>query len=381
MAPLTLLVLTALLGCRELPVGEPCTPAEAVCAQADETLLTCNEQGDGWFATTCAPGLVCSVDACTVPQVDLLTTALPDGKVGELYAATLEIGAGSPPYRFSLASGQLPPGLALTGGGELFGVPELTGTSTFSVHVVDDQGTQDDADLAITITNEGVHIVTDPALQDGEDGVPYSVSLEALGGAPPYGWMLVGGDLPADLELFADGRIAGPMNDVGSFPFTVRVVDSSDPPTVDVRDLTLEVGFAPLAIVGDRSYNLYVTTVVLLDTLVPFVPYTSSLKATGGLRPLTWTELPIPPNLQQALDRVSTNPNAIWGLPADLTVAPDGTIHGWTMNVSDAPTINIPFTSINLTGYFFMAQVQDSQTPPATKTGLFLLPTVAIGGP
>lgn len=50
--------------------------------------------------------------------------ALPIAVVGEPYRARLSATGGEPPYRWSIASGSLPPGLALAGDGEISGTPE-----------------------------------------------------------------------------------------------------------------------------------------------------------------------------------------------------------------------------------------------------------------
>ncbi len=375
-----LAALASVSACRS--AGEPCTPAQTLCAaDSTDTLLTCNNNGKGWSASTCDEGLVCNPDGCGAPLVQMLTTSLPDGAVGADYTATLDAAEGSEPYAYAVSAGELPPGLVLSSEGVIDGVPETTGSYAFTAAVTDAEGTEDSAELSILVEDQGVHILTDAVLPEGEDGFDYSTTLEAAGGTAPYGWVVTSGALPADLQLFADGRIEGVANEVGDFDFTVRVFDNDDNPTTDTKDMTLTIGIAPLTISGDQSYDLLLVTIVVLPVLVPFIPYADSLQARGGLRPYSWTEQPIPSGVQSSLDLVSNNPAAIWGLPSDLTVQPDGHISGWMTDISDAPTISIPFTGITLTGYFFMAEVVDSQNPAESQTGLFLIPTVPIGGP
>jgi hypothetical protein len=59
------------------------------------------------------------------------------------------------------------------------------------------------------------------------------VQLQAVGGAPPYRWVLVGGSLPPGLSLSSTGVLSGtPTGPAGgvalgnSSPFYVYVVDS-----------------------------------------------------------------------------------------------------------------------------------------------------------
>ncbi len=68
-------------------------------------------------------------------QVDviIITETLPNGQVNVAYFVVLEVeGDGD---EFLIISGDLPPGISLSGNGELFGTPTLDGT--FTVEVLD----------------------------------------------------------------------------------------------------------------------------------------------------------------------------------------------------------------------------------------------------
>jgi len=63
-------------------------------------------------------------------------------------------------------------------------------------------------------------------------GNPYSTTLTAVGGLPPYHWFLNSGSLPSGLSLSNSGIISGTPTDtengdVTSWPFSVRVSDSN----------------------------------------------------------------------------------------------------------------------------------------------------------
>src|SRR5467141_64771 len=63
---------------------------------------------------------------------------LPEGQVGQPYAATLRAAGGLASYAWSIASGQLPTGLSLgAASGLISGTPTTTGQSSFSVKVTD----------------------------------------------------------------------------------------------------------------------------------------------------------------------------------------------------------------------------------------------------
>ncbi len=63
---------------------------------------------------------------CTCPLA-IVTSALPDGVVGEPYEAQLEARGGTPPYHWSLVEGALPPGLTLSDTGLISGIPAVAG--------------------------------------------------------------------------------------------------------------------------------------------------------------------------------------------------------------------------------------------------------------
>jgi len=82
-------------------------------------------------------------------------------------------------------------------------------------------------------------IVTD-SLPGALAGAPYSATLQAVGGTPPYSWSIVSGGLPDGLSLDpATGVISGIPTQVGSFNFTVQVQDSVL--ATDTQALSLQV--------------------------------------------------------------------------------------------------------------------------------------------
>lgn len=72
--------------------------------------------------------------------LSIFTTALPSASMSRSYKASLNGGGGKSPYTWSLAGGQLPPGLTVTNLGRLKGTPMSNGTFSFSVRVTDAHG-------------------------------------------------------------------------------------------------------------------------------------------------------------------------------------------------------------------------------------------------
>lgn len=81
------------------------------------------------------------------------TAALLDAIVGVAYRVTLAAGGGAQPYRWSITSGALPPGLVLDEDtGEITGIPTAEGTFTFTVQVADSNLTPKTATRTLSIT-------------------------------------------------------------------------------------------------------------------------------------------------------------------------------------------------------------------------------------
>ncbi|MEK6284687.1 MAG: matrixin family metalloprotease [Acidobacteriota bacterium] len=69
--------------------------------------------------------------------VSITTVGVNEGVVGRLYNTTLTAAGGTPPYRWSLVGGALPPGLNLATNGTIDGVPSLASSYSFAVQVFD----------------------------------------------------------------------------------------------------------------------------------------------------------------------------------------------------------------------------------------------------
>ena len=175
------------------------------------------------------------------------TTLAPD--VGQSVAKNLFLTGGAAPYTWSVASGQLPPGLTLQtfsdprdANNELVGTPTTAGTYTFTMRVTDYQGDQATQQFTATI-NPPLQVT--PTMPAGTVGVAYSQDLIAQGGVPPYTWSIFANDpLPPGLSL---GTTAPDFNNVltgtpaqaGTFSFTIQVTDSAGYSTTGTVTITI----------------------------------------------------------------------------------------------------------------------------------------------
>jgi putative Ig domain-containing protein len=70
-----------------------------------------------------------------------ITSPLPPATIGLPFSQILTASGGTPPYTWSVASGVLPNGIALSNAGTLSGTPTQSGTVTFTVMVTDSTAT------------------------------------------------------------------------------------------------------------------------------------------------------------------------------------------------------------------------------------------------
>jgi hypothetical protein len=94
--------------------------------------------------------------------------------------------------------------------------------------------------LAVTTTS-----LSPGSVYSKANAVEYSARLAAIGGDLPYKWSLVSGSsLPPGLKLSSIGLISGKAKTVGSYTFTVKVVDTktkTKPPTQNMATATLSI--------------------------------------------------------------------------------------------------------------------------------------------
>jgi len=98
-------------------------------------------------------GTVSVIDGPVSAPLAITTAALPAATLGTPYTATLAATGGTPPYRFSLAAGDLPAGLTLNQStGVISGTPVVSGTADFTIQVTDTASPAKTAARPLSIT-------------------------------------------------------------------------------------------------------------------------------------------------------------------------------------------------------------------------------------
>ena len=234
---------------------------------------------------------------------------------------TLQASGGVPGYQWSVTAGALPAGLTLNAStGTISGTPTTLGTASFTVKVTDSQTPTPataTANLSITVNNPPLQITT-TSLPQGVINVAYSGTavLTAIGGTPPYSWSISVGSLPAGLTLNTNtGQISGTPTSTGTFTFTAKVTDS-----------TSATATANLSIIVNGALTVTSTT---LPSGVVGSSYSTTLAASGGITPYTWsvTSGSLPAGLS-----LSASTGVISGTPTTVGTS------NFTITVSDSAT-------------------------------------------
>jgi hypothetical protein len=202
--------------------------------------------------------------------------ALPSASLNRIYARPLEIEGGNWPYRWSLAGGQLPPGLELDeSGGTVRGTPTLAGTYEFDVQVRDAFRATATQRFRLEVgTLLEIHTAHD--LPDAVGPGVYSQQLAAAGGDPPLQWSVAGGSFPRDFSLDATtGVLSGVPTTKGDHRFTVEVSDGSG--TKASRLFRLRVIPA-----------LRFSQAAALPHGIAGEPYSLAIEVVGGKLPYSW---------------------------------------------------------------------------------------------
>jgi putative Ig domain-containing protein len=230
----------------------------------------------------------------------------PHPEVGLIYHYEIGTHAGCLPHHLSVGQGQLPPGLQLTQlndhTGLVSGVATDPGVYSAWIYLKDCANKTAETLFTFEVFVRRWGIAT-TSLPTAATGSPYSFKLAGTGIPSTVTWEVTTGALPAGLTLAQDGTISGTPTGSGSSTFmvkgTAQSTDPSSPGTrIDSRQLTLNVTgqlsaalSRPVAEVG--------------------VPVRSSLVATGGTAPYTWSlKSVLPPGLALGSDgSISGVPN------------------------------------------------------------------------
>ena len=211
-------------------------------------------------------------------QTLLITSVspLPSGEIGAPYSFTFNAIGGVAPYTWSEV-GAIPSGLTFSGG-TLSGTPTGTFSSSFNVTVTDNVGSQFTRAFSLTVIT-AVQISTASPLPGGTVGVAYSTTIAATGGATPYSWSILGFTGANSYSINSvTGMLTGTLGVAEIDSINIQVVDALGIPSAKNFNLTV----IPAA-------SLTITTTSPLPAATQSSAYSTTMAATGGTPPYTWS--------------------------------------------------------------------------------------------
>jgi hypothetical protein len=181
-------------------------------------------------------------------------------------------------------------------------------------------------------------------------GQPYSVAIQATGGAAPYTWSS-NGQLPPGITLSSSGVLLGSPTSGGTYNFTVIVVD--------VRQASASRAVSINVLGGSR--------LALGTTALPSgslgQSYSQTLSATGGTPPYQWAVgagFPAGLTLDATTGTISGTPasSGAFSFPVQVTDAARTTATGTVTLTINAPPLSITTVGPIFTGTVGVAYVQ-----------------------
>jgi hypothetical protein len=222
------------------------------------------------------------------PALAIVNQSVAVGTIGQAYAVALKAQnvVSTNPFSgtdvtatWSVQSGTLPPGVALSADGNLTGTPTTEGTYQFVVQA--QSGSDSDTETYTVVVRQPV-VISSPFSSvkppKSEVGVPFAATLTAAGGSGTYTWALASGALPTGV-LFdtTTAALSGTPELAGKYTFDITATDSEG--RVTTLNATLSV-----------AAKVEVKTLALKAAKLGHI-YKATLKTVGGAQPVKWAIL------------------------------------------------------------------------------------------
>ncbi|MGH9143183.1 MAG: putative Ig domain-containing protein, partial [Vicinamibacterales bacterium] len=241
--------------------------------------------------------------------------AVSTGTAGVAFSQTFTQTGAIGTATFSIATGTLPSGLTLAANGVLSGTPTVIGTFPITVMVTDSLGCSGVGPTYNLQINCPTITVTNPAVNSGVAGSPFSQTFTQSGGVGTTTFSLAGGTLPAGLTLASNGVLSGTPTQTGTFPITVKATDANGC-----------TGTGPTYTLTIACQTITVTNPAV-STGVAGTPFSQTFTQSGGIGATTFSL-------------------ATGTLPAGLTLAANGTLSGTPTQTGTFP-IRVNATDAN----------------------------------
>ena len=307
---------------------------------------------DSTGATSASQALSVTVN----PGVTITTpNPLPTARSGTAYSQTFTAAGGTGAITWTF--GNLPNWLTANGA-TISGTAPTVAQATqynFTASAKDSLGATSGNQAYNVTVSPGVVIVTSAALGPWTIGSPFTATLSASGGTPPYTFSDAGQTLPAWLSLTGN-VLRGTPTATGSFQFTIKAVDS-------------------LSSSGTKTFTLPINPVPTLTTLsAPATSsgqqYSAALGVSGGTPPYTWNASNLPSWL-------SLNMAAIVGTAPTVNTA---TQYSFNVSVTDSTGAISGAMPLTVTVNPPVTITTTSPLPPATPGLPYSVTFAGTGG-
>jgi len=316
--------------------------------------------------------------AKALPQaLTISTSGLPSAQINSSYQAAVTASGGKQPYTWSVSSGALPVGLALTAAsGTISGTPSAAGNYNFTLAVQDSSSPLQTGThafkLSVASPTQSLRIVTS-VLPNGQAQSAYQTILSASGGTVPYSWSVKSGTLPLGLTLSASsGAISGTPSQTGTSSFAVGVSDAAGASAQ--QSFSIQIKSATTS----SPSSLTITTTSLLAGAIG-QGYSTALQASGGTPGYSWSIASgqLPPGLQ-----FDSSSGAIGGVPtaagqfsfvaqvSDSAVPPNAASQSLSITISNSSSANVGLGSTLAGGLLALA--------PKRQLGADVLPNGSL---
>jgi hypothetical protein len=203
---------------------------------------------------TCIVLFSCATFSFSAPII-VNNPALSNATIGVAYTPeTFTASNGTAPYTFTIASGSLPAGMSLSPGGVLSGKPTAAGVFNFSVSATDINGKSGPPSAASLTVSPPTILLAPAALAGAMYKTPYSLTVTASGGTPPYTFTAIG--LPPGMSVSASGILAGTPTAAGTYTVSIRATDNSTgtgAPFFAIKTYTLVISKANLIVTANNQ--------------------------------------------------------------------------------------------------------------------------------